>query len=342
MLSIRSSIFWNKAITVVGNPSLGDIAASQDKVHLFRTIARYSMLEGIFQVTSEQEAYLLDSLTLRLLDVTCSNLSIASSQIKKHITKAYDTQSSPPFVEICTITSCTRRCKSCIQGHMNLVEKTMSRDVWIECVNQLGKLFRSDSIQKPVVHLHWYNEPLKDPTLTSKVEDLRQHGIDTIVLITNGDLLSPFILDVLSDLCMIVIVCAKSREVFERYKQYNELSCNIACVDHSHFHDNIQGFNRCGSTYRSETLMSTKCKKGLNINIDYNGDVYLCCNDMSKMFSPGNILQDRIIDIWRSEQLCNIQRELMSTGYSGAPCASCAYRECVAPYVSKLIKKENQ
>jgi len=58
--------------------------------------------------------------------------------------------------------------------------------------------------------------------------------------------------------------------------------------------------------------------------IDWNGDLVLCCNDWQRASGTfGNINETNLSDIWLSEPIVNIRRQLSQGIRKGPACGSC-------------------
>lgn len=57
------------------------------------------------------------------------------------------------------------------------------------------------------------------------------------------------------------------------------------------------------------------------LNINSKGDVFLCCNDFDMKYTIGNILENPIDEIWKSEKHVNTIIDMFSNY-----CGNCSFR----------------
>lgn len=295
-----------------------------------RRITHFTLLEGPFSVSTPEEAFLFDRMTLRVLKVDpAMGQQSSKHEVRKYLIAALDPtmlDSYPPSVEFGLMSTCNRSCASCIQAHQDMGEYQASDSHWTSFVSQLSHHCASTPDQDhPIVHLHWYNEPLLDPMIGERLRDLRLAGVDNVVFMTNGDSFTDAKLDEVAEMTELCIIAAKSDSVYRRYGPFNLSARNIVCLDHSRYYRTIRGYNRCGSVPLTAGNRRPRCTRGFNIQIDHDGAIYLCANDMARSHSYGHLDHHNIFELWNSEPLATWRVQLDSGQFTGNPCALCTH-----------------
>ena len=57
--------------------------------------------------------------------------------------------------------------------------------------------------------------------------------------------------------------------------------------------------------------------------IDWDGNLYLCPQDWQRRMPMGNILQEKILDIWKGKILSKYRKNLLLGKRCSSPCTSC-------------------
>ena len=57
--------------------------------------------------------------------------------------------------------------------------------------------------------------------------------------------------------------------------------------------------------------------------IDWNGDVFLCPQDWQRRVTMGNMMQDKIINIWKGKILTKFRKDLLNGERKNSPCSAC-------------------
>jgi radical SAM protein with 4Fe4S-binding SPASM domain len=82
--------------------------------------------------------------------------------------------------------------------------------------------------------------------------------------------------------------------------------------------------------FRSALLSSLKNKMGCSLpfyqmNILFNGDAVICCNDWNRMTVVGNVTRNSISEIWNSDQLNMLRRHILDKDYKAIEsCKGCS------------------
>lgn len=311
--------------------SLNDFVEDPHNINLVsvRRMTHFALLEGKFSITTPEDAFLFDSYMIRMFKPSDNIIKHnTDNRLKEYLLSSLEGKDKerPQSIEIGTTSECNRRCVSCIQAYSDMGRYMISSELWNIFVNQVSENARTTPIEDhPIIHLHWYNEPLKDKQLIHRLEQLKDNHVDNVVLITNGDFMNVDNAKVLSNLTELVIVSAKSKKTFANHQHHNYEANNIVCIDHSMYNDTARGYNRCGTVPIKDGKPKILCSKGFNLEIDHDGTIYLCCNDMAKSTPYGHIMNDNIFHLWKSEPLKTWREQLSKGTFNGDPCNSCAH-----------------
>jgi len=333
MKEINQSFFWQKALISIEKnreKNLEDLVLKNEDLIKARRISKFLFIEHeTFLIKNSNESYLINPHILRFVKIEPGAIKKGNDVAKKYLIdslKNSELNPYPPTIEIGTSTNCTRKCKSCVQYYENIPINVMKKDTWSNILEQLrGAYNLIDNSSKPTIHLHWYNEPLLDLYLEQRLDELKLNNVDNVVLITNGDLLDNEKAINLSRKMEFLIISSKSKSIYSKFEHFNKSYQNITCIDHSIYNKGIEGFNRCGSVYEFVSDKPKKCDKGFNIQIDFDGEIYLCCNDMRKTKSVGNVNSENMFDIWFSEKIRPMKEALAQGNFIGAPCKYCTF-----------------
>lgn len=187
---------------------------------------------------------------------------------------------------------------------------------------------------------HFYNEPLLD----RRIYEFADYAAKMVpsafrLLTTNGDLLDSERLRYLLDgRVSKVAVSAHDKETFVRFtKMKNALDekerSRLEIRQYFRVGEGKHAAritNRAGNIdldaggYSSDEVVEAGphgCNR-IELNIDYQGDVHPCCMDFSGEYVLGNVCQESLLDIWRS----NIRhfKDHFTGNYTKAVCFKCA------------------
>ena len=234
-------------------------------------------------------------------------------------------QPSPPqpiIISIETINRCNSKCGFCaasIQNEKRPFSK-MKDEVFFNIVQQLA-----DWNYKNMIALYINNEPLIDERIFDFYMHLRSKlPKATLLLFTNGTLLSPEKLDKLADCIDVLII--------NNYSEQKKLHDNLQSVCHyvttneyrfskmeiliqfRYTHEVLT--NRAGTApnKKAQTIHKEKCLLPYtDISIFPDGRLGLCCNDFYEVTDFGNILEGNIQELWQGIKYHSL-REHMKKG----------------------------
>lgn len=224
----------------------------------------------------------------------------------------------PARVNIETNTICTRICKYCPKDPEEKV--TLESEVINSVIDQLADWDFKGSFA-PV----GYNEPLTDERLTEIIQYARKKLPDAHIMITtNGDLLYEKILDHLVGQGLDEIRISM-HEDSDRLRELNAKYDTVSLVD---MRDGFRShpLNSKGGLIKfenAEHLPSCYFSNGLYIRAD--GNVTICCHDYSKSQIVGNVVVDKIKDIWEKPEFVNKRLEVYNGKFTLDVCKKCEY-----------------
>ena len=74
-----------------------------------------------------------------------------------------------------------------------------------------------------------------------------------------------------------------------------------------------------------ESLKGTPCYYPFyKMFIDYNGDVLLCCNDWGKEIRVGNMIKNKLEDVWLGDKIKTVRDKLTVGDRNHSPCNKCS------------------
>lgn len=216
----------------------------------------------------------------------------------------------PMFRRVLVETSsyCNRKCKCCpVAYHPRKTKEYIDGKIFETIVSELAKIDFSGS-----VGLHFFNEPLADPTIVEKVRMVSTKVPKAIVRInSNGDYLK---IDLLRDLISArlndLFISQYGRKVDKHIQNIleeaneDEMKVLRLRVDH-----NFLG-NRAGTLDNnivSETLHADCFLPSDQLVINYKGEVIICCNDYYGKVVLGKVGQASLIDIWNCKEFKEIR-----------------------------------
>lgn len=159
------------------------------------------------------------------------------------------------------------------------------------------------------ISYHFYNEPLLRKDLVDVVAKVKSHlRLARQVLFTNGDLLTDKKFDELNTagIDFTVVTAHDNKKRPERVKQFVQYPSDLELT------------NRAGTVSHlskvTDEILVTKCfAPSEMLIVTVTGDVVLCYEDASRTTNFGNIVDDKIEDIWFSEEFVAI-RSLLQEG----------------------------
>jgi len=278
----------------------------------------------------------------------------------------------PRTIRLDPINICTRKCEFCGYKFLNKQEKIyIDKNIINKIVQEIPELKR--------IILGFNNEPLLHPNIIEVIQNFRQLKNLSICMISNGDLIinnSIKLLDLfLNGLNVLMIDIYDERALnywngnaesikekgiqIKNYYETNYLYkssggkekilvlCNA--INFTLKKKAVRNWHTYGGTipfeyWREGSLLNYPIKKQCLdplkfLNISSNGNIPICCRDMSGSTSIGNIYKDNLKDIWTSNKNRIIQYILKAGRRDLIPCcffcSTLSQRVGLYPYIGK-------
>jgi len=272
------------------------------------------------------------NLYIKLASLSNSVIFIFFKKMVFDLGIAFTFKSLPTYVALEINAYCNRKCVYCPNykyGQRSDNNSIMSESVFYKVINELARLQYHRT-----VYYHLYNEPLTDKRLPGFVEYTRlKLPKTTIDIYTNGDYLDYSLYSLLInkgvDRFLIAIHGENaSPKLLEALNKLSEKEKKAYIILKNTYDDYRNKkdifFNRGGSINISERVSDSKpCEYVLSCNIDYKGNVILCCNDYFGKYIFGNVKEQPLHDIWFNKEYM-ILRNRIALGYRELPiCKKC-------------------
>lgn len=173
-----------------------------------------------------------------------------------------------------------------------------------------------------VISVSGYGEPLLHPNIGSIIKQFTSKGISTR-LITSGDriLNGKFTSEEIDSwgLLSIKIDCYdgqndvdKMNEILKDLKTYKRITTGPTDLS-----------NRAGYLWFANNIKKPCYQPALKSIVDWDGNVYICCEDWSKEISFGSIYEKTFSSIWLSEDLNYVRQNLLNGIRTFPTCQNC-------------------
>lgn len=238
----------------------------------------------------------------------------------------------PTWIELSLIDVCNRSCSFCPKSDEKVAPDTynqMNRTLIDKLVLDLQKIKYRGSVA-----LCGYGEPLLHKDLNYIVKKLSQ--VSSVEIVTNGDVLNSKVLKSLYDskAARVLISMYDGPDQIKKFKQIIKKS-NVPedfVILRDRWYDKNNNFgikltNRTGTIKIGNQLdnsVHTTCYyPAYQFLIDWNGDVFLCPQDWQRRNAMGNIMQEKIFEIWVGKIFTKYRKELLKGSRKLNPCNSC-------------------
>ena len=225
----------------------------------------------------------------------------------------------PTWVELSLIDVCNRKCSFCPKSDENVAPDTfqkMTKKIIDEIHDQLLAINFTGTIS-----LCGYGEPLLHKDISYIVKKLS--NVSNVEIITNGDVLSSKRLQelFLANVSKVLVSMYDGPDQVNKFKTMTK-KANVPgdlVILRDRWYDQQNDFgvkltNRAGTvkTGVQEKIgkYSTCFYPTYQFLIDWDGNVYLCPQDWQRRVSMGNIMQDKIFDIWTGKILSEYRKIL--------------------------------
>ena len=234
-------------------------------------------------------------------------------------------------VGIETTTHCNRRCPFCPNSKydrgLKKNEKFMDEKLFKKIIDELAEIK-----YRGIIRPFFYGDPLVDERMPKLVKYVKNKLPKAkIYLNTNGIALTIPLYKKLYeagiDYLMISQYTADMlpnvKEFFEymktRPKKENKAKYRIFEIER------LATSNRCGEVDVPVVAERPFCAYPghYDLNINYKGDVLLCCNDYHGKIVFGNVKDEKIMDIWKKPHYQKIRKEVLKKIYKLSMCKKC-------------------
>lgn len=243
----------------------------------------------------------------------------------------------PRLVQIEFNGLCNRRCSYCPVSIESRPNGFLSPEIYDRILH-----FLADKNFDGQLHPNFYNEPLLFKKFDEYVTKARQILPKAeIVLNTNGDLLTVEKYEKLRAAGVTAFLISQHdpepSEVIQRLVAYS-VSKKYQDVRVTNWTTSGRVLtNRAGliNDDRAGYVPEFGCGRALDMQIDFEGNVLVCCEDFYSQNSYGNVTKDRLKDIWRNSET---QRKNIYLGnYEREICKVCAGQHVLVPLETKQV-----
>ena len=215
---------------------------------------------------------------------------------------------------------CNRTCSFCPHS---MEFPNLKNYMKVELANKLAEeLFKLK--WQGIISVSGYGEPLLHPNIGNIIKAFTSRNISTR-LVTNGDriLNGKFTSKEIDswDLSFIKIDCYdgqddvdKINKILKDLKTYKRIMTGPVGLS-----------NRAGVLWFNKTLKKPCYQPSIKSMMDWNGDVYVCCEDWNKETSFGNVYKQSFSSIWLSEELHDIRMRLQNGIRTFKSCKNCNF-----------------
>ncbi len=231
-------------------------------------------------------------------------------------------------LEVEISTACNRRCTYCPNSKFDkgLLKnmKKMDIELFKKIVNELSELKFIGRF-----HYHFYNEPLLDSRLVLLVQYVKTKCPKIrSVIVSNGEYLT---VDMYKKLVQAgateFFITEHSQKSFNNVRDILEYRKN-AENDSAEFNSRkLEMLCNRGGLVEIEKKKRWKIKQCSRpsrcLQIDYEGNVILCCNDYFSTVKFGNVKNEKLINIWNKREFKQLRKDIKNNIYNLEICKKC-------------------
>ena len=238
----------------------------------------------------------------------------------------------PTWIELSLIDVCNRKCSFCPKSEPSVAPDTyqkMSRSLIDKLSLELKNLKYRGAIT-----LCGYGEPLLHKDILYITNKLSEAA--AVEIVTNGDVLTSKMLKNLysANVSRVLVSMYDGPHQVEKFKKIIENSkvpSDLIILRDRWYTDSdnfgVKLTNRTGTIKVGKQVSNstyTKCYyPSYQFLIDWNGDVFLCPQDWQRRITMGNMMQEKVFDIWTGKILSKYRKELIKGKRNLSPCNTC-------------------
>jgi radical SAM protein with 4Fe4S-binding SPASM domain len=244
----------------------------------------------------------------------------------------------PTEIEISESGTCNRTCSFCPRSDPTFEDKKefIKNDLHLKMCKELNEISYTGTIR-----YSGFVEPLLDKNIYNLIKMARKYMPKcNIELVTNGDPLNlsrlkKLFLNGLNKILISSYDGKKESDELEKLCLSANLNSKQFIVRHRYLsEDNNFGIalsNRAGLMKNAEHKIDS-LKKALKkpcyipsytFFLDYQGDVLMCPHDWGKKVILGNLINEKLLDIWFSTKSLKIRKMLNQSNRNFSPCNVC-------------------
>lgn len=234
------------------------------------------------------------------------------------------------YVEIETVSSCTRQCPWCLFGAYPDFRPSGAHYLDTEIIHRVFRSLKQNGF-RGMAALFSINEPLMDERIKSGrlIRDCKKIFQERVLvcLTTNGDLLTPSGAEVLFEnrLDLLKISCYSETEYRDMMQLYG-YDHRITVCDLSRYRNNEFESNRAGTIEGAATQCSdyTGCSYPYyKAVIGWDGEVRICYNDILQQVTIGNVYYEDFAELLSGERMSELRESILTERQKVKPCCLC-------------------
>lgn len=259
----------------------------------------------------------------------------------KLVQKAGLMQSLFNHVEIELNTDCNLKCPYCPVSKIDRGKHRMNWETFNIIIESIANIEWDDFWKFEFtgkIGLHMYGEPFKREDLLKHVKFVRRKLPKCkIIISTNGTLLTEKkILEMfengVNELDISEHTGKFNKNILNFLEKYPNYSPRI---NYNFFpNENTKIFNRGGTISEKDYpplkdmkfIKSSHCSFAASmLEINWKGDVILCCNDYKNEYRFGNVKDRHLLDIWFDVKYLKIKHNILKGDFEFNICKNCGY-----------------
>ncbi len=238
----------------------------------------------------------------------------------------------PSWIELSIIDVCNRSCIFCPKSDHSIAPDTYQK-MSLGLIEKLSKELKHIGF-KGSVTLCGYGEPMLHKEVYDITKKLAEASF--VEIVTNGDTLNPKKIKKLYDsnankLLISMYDGPEQKDKFKKMIKESGVPSEFVILRDRWYDENkdygLKLTNRSGTIkigQQDDVNKFTFCNyPSYSMMIDWNGDVFLCPQDWQRRITMGNIMQEKVIDIWMGKAITKYRKNLLQGKRCDSPCKEC-------------------